>query len=102
MGGLQYIYLTHIDDVVDHAKFASRFGAKRIIHKLEAIPRRSAQIDQCEILLEGSGPWEPVPEVDGITIYFQVRRQTLKGKSRACVVAQDGFLSMYICGCIHF
>ena len=37
MGGVQYIVLSHRDDVADHAKWAEHFPeAARIIHKLEA------------------------------------------------------------------
>ena len=48
LGGIRYIFLTHRDDVADAEKFASHFGAQRIIHDLE----RSAQPD-AEIVLEG-------------------------------------------------
>ena len=32
MGGIQYLYLTHQDDVADHQKYAKHFGCKRILH----------------------------------------------------------------------
>jgi ferredoxin len=32
MGGIQYMYLTHRDDVADHEKFADHFGCQRILH----------------------------------------------------------------------
>ncbi len=32
MGGVATIFLTHRDDVADHAKWAARFGARRILH----------------------------------------------------------------------
>jgi glyoxylase-like metal-dependent hydrolase (beta-lactamase superfamily II) len=32
MGGIQYLYLTHQDDVADHQKYAEHFGCKRILH----------------------------------------------------------------------
>lgn len=32
MGGVDYLYLTHRDDVADHEKFHQHFGAKRILH----------------------------------------------------------------------
>jgi glyoxylase-like metal-dependent hydrolase (beta-lactamase superfamily II)/ferredoxin len=35
-GGIRYIFLTHEDDVADAAKYAKRFGAKRIIHRADA------------------------------------------------------------------
>jgi len=34
-GGIRYIFLTHRDDVADAALWARRFGAERIIHRLE-------------------------------------------------------------------
>jgi glyoxylase-like metal-dependent hydrolase (beta-lactamase superfamily II)/ferredoxin len=34
-GGIRYIFLTHRDDVADAEKWAARFGATRIIHRLE-------------------------------------------------------------------
>src|ERR1700730_12625574 len=33
MGGIRIMFLTHRDDVADHEKWASRFGAKRVIHR---------------------------------------------------------------------
>ena len=33
MGGIDTIFLTHRDDVADHEKFASHFGAFRVMHK---------------------------------------------------------------------
>ncbi len=50
MGGLQYIFLTHRDDVSDADKYAAHFGAKRIIHEYE----KAAQPD-AEIILKGEG-----------------------------------------------
>lgn len=36
MGGVATMFLTHRDDVADHAKFAARFGCERIIHADDA------------------------------------------------------------------
>lgn len=33
MGGIKLIFLTHRDDVADHEKWASHFGAERILHR---------------------------------------------------------------------
>lgn len=33
MGGVRYMYLTHRDDVADHAKFQEHFNCQRILHK---------------------------------------------------------------------
>jgi glyoxylase-like metal-dependent hydrolase (beta-lactamase superfamily II)/ferredoxin len=35
-GGLRYIFLSHEDDVADADKYATHFGAKRIIHQADA------------------------------------------------------------------
>jgi glyoxylase-like metal-dependent hydrolase (beta-lactamase superfamily II)/ferredoxin len=48
MGGIKYIFLTHQDDVADAAKYASQFGAKRIIHKFDL----HAQ-SESEMIIEG-------------------------------------------------
>src|SRR5262249_52236572 len=47
-GGIRYLFLTHRDDVADAARYAERFGATRIIHRLEL----SAQPD-AERVLDG-------------------------------------------------
>eukprot|EP00193_Tetraselmis_chui_P015311 CAMPEP_0177771470 /NCGR_PEP_ID=MMETSP0491_2-20121128/11613_1 /TAXON_ID=63592 /ORGANISM="Tetraselmis chuii, Strain PLY429" /LENGTH=337 /DNA_ID=CAMNT_0019289029 /DNA_START=194 /DNA_END=1207 /DNA_ORIENTATION=- len=57
MGGIRYIFLTHRDDVSDHAKWAERFPqAVRVIHKTEVNARQGT--DKVERQLEGEGPWE--------------------------------------------
>ncbi len=56
LGGIRYIFLTHRDDVADADKYAARFGATRIIHRLE----RAAQPD-AERCLEGFEPVELAP-----------------------------------------
>jgi glyoxylase-like metal-dependent hydrolase (beta-lactamase superfamily II)/ferredoxin len=42
-GGIRHIFLTHRDDVADAEKWASRFGAKRIIHGLELSAQPGAE-----------------------------------------------------------
>jgi len=56
MGGIQHIFLTHRDDVADAAKYAARFGAQRIIHRLELHSQPDA-----ERVLEGFQPIELAP-----------------------------------------
>ena len=53
-GGLRYIFLTHRDDVAEADKYATAFGAKRIIHREEL----EAQKDS-EIVLDGFDTVEP-------------------------------------------
>jgi glyoxylase-like metal-dependent hydrolase (beta-lactamase superfamily II)/ferredoxin len=57
LGGVRYLFLTHRDDVADAAKYAKRFGAERIIHRLEL----SAQPD-AERAIDGFRPVELAPE----------------------------------------
>jgi glyoxylase-like metal-dependent hydrolase (beta-lactamase superfamily II)/ferredoxin len=42
-GGLRYIFLTHRDDVADAHRYAARFGATRIIHRLELAAQPDAE-----------------------------------------------------------
>lgn len=51
MGGVSTIFLTHRDDVADAARYAGRFGSRRIIHAAD----RRAQPD-AEVQLEGEEP----------------------------------------------
>jgi glyoxylase-like metal-dependent hydrolase (beta-lactamase superfamily II) len=56
LGGVRYIFLTHRDDVADADKYARRFHADRIIHRLEL----SAQPD-AERVIDGMAPLELEP-----------------------------------------
>src|SRR5580698_772707 len=42
-GGIRYIFLTHRDDVADADRYAQRFGATRIIHRLELAAQPDAE-----------------------------------------------------------
>ena len=57
MGGISFIFLTHRDDVAEAAKYADRFHARRIIHRLELSAQPSA-----EIVIDGEDPVEIAPE----------------------------------------
>ncbi|HVF55444.1 MAG TPA: MBL fold metallo-hydrolase [Pyrinomonadaceae bacterium] len=43
LGGVQTIFLTHRDDVADHAAFARKFGAERIMHAGDNAARYGAE-----------------------------------------------------------
>jgi len=60
-GGVRYIFLTHRDDVADADKYAARFGATRIIHRLEL----SAQPD-AERVLDGRAAIQLLPDFRAI------------------------------------
>jgi len=51
LGGVDFIFLTHRDDVADANRFAEHFGAKRIIDRRELDSQPEA-----EIILEGDDP----------------------------------------------
>lgn len=55
-GGIAHVFLTHQDDVADAARYAEKFGAKRIIHRAEL----SAQ-PQAEMVLDGVDAIELAP-----------------------------------------
>ncbi len=56
MGGVRYIFLTHRDDVADAERYAARFGAERIIHRLELSAQPAA-----ERVIEGNRAVELAP-----------------------------------------
>ena len=49
MGGVRYLFLTHRDDVADHALFRKHFGCERILHLGDVEP----DTEQVEIKPEG-------------------------------------------------
>lgn len=51
MGGIAQIFLTHEDDVAAAAKYARRFGARRIIHRADVHAMPDA-----EVIIEGAAP----------------------------------------------
>ena len=59
LGGVRYMFLTHQDDVADHAKFAEVFGCERIIH--EADVRRGTRDVERKISGE-----DPIPLDDDL------------------------------------
>ena len=59
LGGIKYLFLSHIDDVADHAKFRNEFGCERVIHKAEA----TGELAECEILLDTNEPVELIEDV---------------------------------------
>lgn len=54
LGGVRYLYLTHRDDVADHAKFHQHFGCDRLLHTDDI----TTSTQDVEIQLSGSQPVE--------------------------------------------
>lgn len=52
LGGVRLMFLTHRDDVADHAKFARRFGCERILHAGD-MTRETREIEH---VLDGTDP----------------------------------------------
>jgi len=57
LGGIEWIFLTHRDDVADAERFAEHFDAKRIIDRRELSSQPGA-----EIVLEGDEPTRLAPD----------------------------------------
>ncbi|MDT7604110.1 MAG: hypothetical protein QOF61_2107 [Acidobacteriota bacterium] len=51
LGGVSTMFLSHVDDIADHARFHERFRTKRIMHERDGARRRGM-----ERSLEGDGP----------------------------------------------
>lgn len=51
MGGIRLMYLTHRDDIADHAKFAAHFKCSRVMHQAEGAERW-----RIERILDGEEP----------------------------------------------
>eukprot|EP00878_Enallax_costatus_P012479 GHUV01013032.1.p1 GENE.GHUV01013032.1~~GHUV01013032.1.p1 ORF type:complete len:282 (+),score=98.25 GHUV01013032.1:632-1477(+) len=66
LGGVKWMFLTHKDDVSDHAKWAKHFKAQRILHKDEVVP----DTEDVEIKLTGTGPWQLPDGSDDVEIIF--------------------------------
>lgn len=62
-GGIRYIFLTHEDDVADAAKYAERFGAKRIIHRADA-----QAVPDAEWVVDGTETVPLIPEFHMIPV----------------------------------
>ncbi|HEX8709298.1 MAG TPA: MBL fold metallo-hydrolase [Pyrinomonadaceae bacterium] len=43
LGGIRTIFLTHRDDIAEHAAFAAKFGAKRIMHAADGAARHGVE-----------------------------------------------------------
>jgi glyoxylase-like metal-dependent hydrolase (beta-lactamase superfamily II)/ferredoxin len=46
LGGVRLMFLTHSDDVADHAKYAARFGCERVLHADDAAGLGSSGIER--------------------------------------------------------
>jgi glyoxylase-like metal-dependent hydrolase (beta-lactamase superfamily II)/ferredoxin len=56
LGGVRTLFLTHVDDVAEHARLAAHFGCERTMHALDAVPG-------VERVFEGTEPFALDPEL---------------------------------------
>lgn len=59
MGGVRWMFLSHVDDIADHARFRRHFGCERIIHSREVHPA----IADIEWQLEGDQAQDLGPDL---------------------------------------
>jgi glyoxylase-like metal-dependent hydrolase (beta-lactamase superfamily II)/ferredoxin len=64
LGGVALHFLTHSDDVADHALFHARFGAPRLIHRGDA----HGELARLERILDGEEPIALDPELTAIPV----------------------------------
>jgi glyoxylase-like metal-dependent hydrolase (beta-lactamase superfamily II) len=81
LGGIRWMFLTHRDDVADHAQFRERFGCDRILHRSDV----SHATRGVELKLEGEDP---------IVLDDEVRLVPVPGHTRGstCLLYRERFL----------
>jgi glyoxylase-like metal-dependent hydrolase (beta-lactamase superfamily II) len=63
-GGVSLLFLTHRDDVADHAQFAKRFGCERVLHERDVTSGTSG----VERRLSGDEPVQLAPDLVAIPV----------------------------------
>lgn len=48
MGGVALMFLTHVDDLADHRRYAERFGCRRVMHAADAVADVETRFDGLE------------------------------------------------------
>jgi len=64
LGGVRLMFLTHRDDVADHARLRERFGCDRVLHRADV----SRDTREVEVKLEGDDPVELGPGLLAIPV----------------------------------
>jgi len=64
MGGVDLMLLTHRDDVADHARFAERFGCRRVLHADDV----GARTRDVEVQVQGRHPVEVAPGITAVPV----------------------------------
>lgn len=64
LGGAKWMFLSHRDDVADHAIFARELGCRRILHEAD-VGRGTADV---EVRIQGTDPIEIEPDLKAIPV----------------------------------
>lgn len=81
LGGARFMFLTHRDDVADHAVFARELGCQRILHEADLSPDTA----DVEIKLRGRAPHALAPDLTVIPVPGHTR-------GSAALLFEDTFL----------
>ncbi len=81
LGGVRAMFLTHQDDVADHAKFRARFGCERILHAHD-VTRGTRDVER---KVEGVEPVALAPDLLVIPVPGHTR-------GSACLLVDETFL----------
>jgi glyoxylase-like metal-dependent hydrolase (beta-lactamase superfamily II)/ferredoxin len=81
LGGVRTLFLTHKDDVADHARWAAHFGAERVLHR-DDVTRGTRDVER---QIEGLDP----VALDGELTVIPVPGHT---RGSACLLWRDTFL----------
>lgn len=81
LGGVGTMFLTHVDDVADHARFRRHFGCERVLHADDA----AGELRGLERLLAGEEPVALAPDLLAIPTPGHTR-------GSACLLYRDAFL----------
>ena len=64
MGGVRTMFLTHRDDVADHAVFRREFGCERVLHRADMSPATA----DVERPLDGDAPVALAPDLLAVPV----------------------------------
>ncbi len=81
LGGVRRMFLTHRDDVADHAKWRAHFGCERVLHERD-VTRATADVER---KLAGDEPVALAPDLVAIPTPGHT-------EGSACLLVRDAFL----------
>ena len=59
LGGVRWMFLTHRDDIADHARFQAHFGCERVMHRADG-----ARVGELERWIDGEQPVALAPDLE--------------------------------------